>query len=111
MIQTSKQTHTPNFTRKQKKGFFGFLKTDIDIGKNVVGLFRGLRNRFTPKKPFYQKVIDNVPPAPKQFVTGISAGVKNIPDTPKKHVNKNLKVPPKSKGPFGGTRKKKQRKH
>ena len=102
MTQTLKQRRKQNFTRKQKGGgFFDFLKTDIPIGQKVQGFFSGLRNRFTKKKTFTEKVasgVKTVAAAPKQVVTGVSAGVKN------------MAAPPKPKGPFGGTRKRKQRK-
>ncbi len=103
MIQTLKQRRRQNFTRKQKgEGFLDFLKNDINIGQKVQGFFSGLRNRFTKKKTFTDRVasgVKTVAAAPKQLVTGVSAGVKN------------MAAPPKPKGPFGGTRKRKQRKH
>ena len=118
MTQTLKQRRRQNFTRKQKGGgFLDFLKIDIPIKEKVQGFFSGLRNRFTRKKTFTEKVKDNVASgvktvaaAPKQVVTGVSAGVKNMAAAPKKLVSKIPGVAPKPKGPFGGTRKRKQRK-
>ena len=102
MNQTLKQRRRQNFTRKQKGGgIFDFLKTDINIGQKVQDFFSGLRNRFTKKKTFTDKVasgVKTVAVAPKQVITKVSAGVKNMADAPK------------PKGPFGGTRKRKQRK-
>jgi hypothetical protein len=119
MTLSLKQRRRQNFTRKQKGGgFLDFLKTDINIGQKVQGFFSGLRNRFTKKKTFTEKVKHNVASgvktleaAPKQVVTGVSAGVKNMAAAPKKLVSKIPGVAPKPKGPFGGTRKRRQRKH
>ena len=124
MTQTLKQRRRQNFTRKQKGGgIFNFLKTYINIGQKVQGFFSGLRNRFTKKKTFTDKVASGVKTvasapkqvvtssAPKQVVTGVSAGVKNIAADPKKLVSEIPGVATKPKGPFGGTRKRKQRKH
>lgn len=109
MTQTLKQR------RRQKGGsIFDFLKTDINIGQKVQGFFSGLRNRFTKKKTFTDKVaygVKTVAVAPKQVITKVSAGVKNMADDPKKLVSKIPGVATKPKGPFGGTRKRKQRKH
>ena len=120
MTQTLKQRRRQNFTRKQKGGgFLDFLKTDIPIPikEKVQGFFSGLKNRFTKKKTFTEKVKENlasgvktVAAAPKQVVTGVSAGVKNMAAAPKKLVSKIPGVAPKPKGHFGGTRKRKQRK-
>ena len=106
MTQTLKQKRRLNFTRKQKGGgrLIDFLKTDINfinIGEKVQDFFSGLKNRFTKKQTFTEKVasgVTNVAAAPKQVITGVSDGVKNM-------------VAPKPKGSFGGTRKRKQRKH
>lgn len=102
MTQTLKQKRRLNFTRKQKGGggLIDFLKTDINIGEKVQDFFSGLKNRFTKKQTFTEKVasgLTNVAAAPKQVITGVSDRVKNM-------------VAPKPKGPFGGTRKRKQRK-
>ena len=113
MTQTLKQRRRQNFTRKQKGGgFFDFLSNDINIGQKVKGLFSRI-NPFTRKKTFTEKVasgVKTVAAAPKQVVTGVSAGVKNMAAAPKKIVNQIPGLAPKPKGPFGGTRKRKQRK-
>ena len=108
MTQTLKQRRRQNFTRKQKGGgFFDFLKINVPIGEKVKGFFSGLKARFTRKKTLTEKVIA----APKQVMTGVSTGVKNMAAAPKKLVSKIPGVAPKPKGPFGGTRKRKQRKN
>lgn len=119
MVQTFKQKRRQNFTRKQKGGgLFDFLKIDIPIGEKVTGLFSGLKARFTRKKTFTDKVKDNITSGvktlvntPNKLVTGASSGVKNMATAPKKIVNQIPGVAPKPKGLFGGTRKRKQRKH
>ena len=119
MTQTLKQRRRQNFTRKQKGGggFFDFLKINVPVGEKVKGFFSRI-NPFTRKKTFTEKVKDNVASgvktvaaAPKQVVTGVSAGVKNMAAAPIKLVSKIPGVAPKPKGPFGGTRKRKQRKN
>jgi len=118
MTQTLKQRRRQNFTRKQKGGgLFDFLSINVPIKEKVQGFFSRI-NPFTRKKTFTEKVKDNVASgvktvaaAPKQVVTGVSAGVKNMAAAPIKLVSKIPGVAPKPKGPFGGTRKRKQRKN
>ena len=111
MSQILKQIPGQNFTRKQKRhGFLDFLKIDINIGEKVTDFFRGFSNRFTRKKTFYDKVPTANTAAPKQLVTSVRDGVKKLAAPPKKPVNKIIGVSPNTKGPFGGTRKRKQRK-
>ena len=109
MIQTLKQRRRQNFTRKQKGGslidfkLIDILKTNINISEKVQDFFSRI-NPFTRKKPFPKKVNDNVvssvktvAAAPKKVIAGVTK-VKNMVGTSN------------SKGPFGGTRKRKQRK-
>ena len=114
MTQTLKQRRRQNFTRKQKGGgFFDFLKINVPVEEKVIGFFRRI-NPFTRKKTFTEKVVSNVKTvagAPKQIVTGFGTGVKKMADAPRKLVNKFTGVHSKPKGPFGGTRKRKQRKN
>ena len=114
MTQTSKQRRRQNFTRKQKGGgSFDFLSINVPIKEKVQGFFSRI-NPFTRKKTFTEKVasgVKTVAAAPKQVITTVSTGVKHMAAAPKKLVNKIPGVAPKPKGPFGGTRKRKQRKH
>jgi hypothetical protein len=107
MTQKLKQRRRQNFTRKQKGGgFFDFLQINVPVGEKVKGFFSRI-NPFTRKKTLTEKVAA----APKQVITTVSTGVKHMAAAPKKLVNKIPGVAPKPKGPFGGTRKRKQRKH
>lgn len=111
--QTLRQRQRQNFTRKQKGGgFFEFFKTklniDIPIGQKVSGFFSNL-NPFTRKKTIAEKITAVPNKVMTGVRTGVRTGVKNIALAPQKIVNNIPGVAPKR--PFGGTRKRKQRKN
>lgn len=90
MTQKLKQRRRQNFTRKQKGGgFLDFLQINVPVGERVKGFFSRI-NPFTRRKT----LTETVAAAPKEVITRVSTGLA-----------------PKPKGPFGGTRKRKQRKN